>query len=252
MLLALQKGILYGPVRSRRLGPSLGINLLPPGEKLCNFDCVYCQYGWSDHARLGEIERLPLPSPAEVRAALDGALPACAPRPDYLTFSGNGEPTLHPLFPEIVEAVIAARDRHLPAARTAILSNGTRAGVPAIREALRRLDARIMKLDAGGPELLGRYNRPAPGVDLAGIVEGLRVLGGVTLQSLFTGGPGGNGTERAVSEWLEQVRRIGPLEVQVYTLARGYPSRRIEPLAPERLAEIRDRVRATGFAAEAY
>jgi wyosine [tRNA(Phe)-imidazoG37] synthetase (radical SAM superfamily) len=252
MLLRPQRGILYGPVRSRRLGFSLGINLLPPGGKLCNFDCVYCQYGWSDAARLERAEELAWPAPADVAAALDAELPGCDPAPAYLTFSGNGEPTLHPRFGDVVDVVRAARDRRLPAARTAILSNGTRAAVPAVREALRRLDVRIMKLDAGGSELFGRYNRPAAGIPLAEVVAGLRALGGVTLQSLFAGGPDGNSDACSVEDWLGQVARIAPLTVQIYTLARGYPSERIAPVGRERLEEIRDRAAAAGVAAEVF
>lgn len=252
MLLRLQRGILYGPVRSRRLGLSLGINLLPPGEKLCNFDCVYCQYGWTDTALLERAGEPAFPSVDEVLAALDAALPECDAPPAYLTFSGNGEPTLHPRFGEIVDGVTAIRDRMLPAARTAILSNSTRAGEPAVRDALRRLDVRIMKLDAGTAELFGRYNRPAAGIAFARVVEGLRELGGVTLQSLFTGGPGGNGDRRSVEDWLAQVKGIAPLAVQIYTLARGYPSERIAPLGRERLEEIRAQAAAEGIAAEVF
>ena len=252
MLLGLQRGILYGPVRSRRLGFSLGINLLPPGHKLCDFDCVYCQYGWTDAALLARAGELAFPAPEEVAAALRAALPGCDPPPAYLTFSGNGEPTLHPRFGEVVAAVTAVRDELLPAARTAILSNGARAGVPEVRDALRRLDVRILKLDAGAAELFGRYNRPAAGITLASVVDGLRALGGVTLQSLFTGGPGGNSGEPEVREWLAAARAVAPLAVQIYTLARGYPSQRIAPLERERLLEIRDRAAAAGLAAEVF
>jgi wyosine [tRNA(Phe)-imidazoG37] synthetase (radical SAM superfamily) len=252
MLLRPQRGILYGPVRSRRLGFSLGINLLPAEGKLCNFDCVYCQYGWSDMTLLGRLGELAFPPVERVLAALEAELPGCDPSPAYLTFSGHGEPTLHPRFGEIVEGVVAIRDRVLPGARTAILSNSTRAAEPAVRDALRRLEVRIMKLDAGAGDLLGRYNRPAGGVTLAGIVAGLRELGGVTLQSLFTGGPGGNADPHGVEEWLGQVTRIAPLAVQIYTLSRGYPSERIAPLGRERLEEIRERAAAAGMAAQVF
>jgi wyosine [tRNA(Phe)-imidazoG37] synthetase (radical SAM superfamily) len=244
----LKRTIVYGPVASRRLGRSLGVNLLPRGmTKLCSFDCQYCQYGWSDFAHLRRIDELGLPRIDEVGRAVAGALESLSPPPDFVTFSGNGEPTLHPAFPAMVEEVRSVRDRLAPTARLAILSNSSRLGNEDVRRALARLDARIMKLDAGNESTFQRFNRPAPGITLAPIVEALGALPEVTLQSLFADGPGGNLEEPDVSDWLDCVARIRPIAVQVYTLARGYPSSEIGPAPAEALDRVREKLSARGL-----
>jgi wyosine [tRNA(Phe)-imidazoG37] synthetase (radical SAM superfamily) len=255
MLLSLQRGITYGPVRSRRLGHSLGINLLPSDTKVCTFNCLYCQYGWTDLAALGRLGSLALPSRQQVADALERALSSPSsqvPPPAYITFSGNGEPTVHPDFPAIVEDVTALRNRLAPAARTAILSNSTTVSDRAVRDALARLDVRIMKLDAGTESRFRAYNQPAPGYQLASIVEGLAGLGDVTLQVLFAGGPAGNASEEDVEAWISRVRAVSPASVQVYTLDRGYPSAKIEPVERAALEMICDRLREAGVRGEVY
>lgn len=228
MILELKKGLTYGPVRSRRLGASLGINLFPGSAKRCSFDCVYCQYGWTP----GTVARLDraadgLPTPDDVERAVLGAVEGLAGPPAYLTFSGNGEPTLHPDFPEMVERVNGIRRRLGPATRTAALSNSARVTDPATREALARLDVRIMKLDCGTEEMFRRTNRPVPGLTLAAVVDGLRELAErapVTIQSLFAGGAAGNLDEAEGRAWIDRLVTIRPAAVQLYTLARGTPS----------------------------
>ena len=249
MTIPLKTGILYGPVDSRRLGSSLGINLLAAGRKVCTFDCAYCQYGWTNRlgdnmdgfAKLEEVER-----------ALEEYLPTLKHAPAYLTFSGNGEPTLHPEFPAIVEAVSGARDRLAPAARTAILSNSETAGREDIRRALHRLDVRIMKLDAGTGAVFSGFNRPLGAPALDGIVEGLAELGGVTIQALWAGGPSGNYSAGEVEAWLTRLRIIRPVEVQVYSLARGWPEPGLEPLERRILEAIGAKVRDAGIPASVY
>jgi wyosine [tRNA(Phe)-imidazoG37] synthetase (radical SAM superfamily) len=252
MLLSLQKGITYGPVRSRRLGYSLGINLLPSDTKVCTFNCLYCQYGWTDLAALGRLGSLALPSRQQVADALEMALREAASPPAYITFSGNGEPTIHPDFPAIVDDVIEIRNRLAPSARTAILSNSTTVTDPRIREALSRLDARIMKLDAGTEARLGDYNQPAPGYRLDPIVKGLAALKDVTVQALFTSGPAGNSSEEDIAAWLESIRAVRPAAVQIYTLDRGYPSGDIRPLERENLEAIGERLRGAGIRVEVF
>jgi len=249
MTIPLKTGILYGPVNSRRLGRSLGINLLPAGRKVCTFDCAYCQYGWTD-CTAGVSNRFV--KPEEVERALEASLQGMGEPPAYLTFSGNGEPTLHPEFPAVVEAVIALRDRLAPSARTAILSNSGTAGREAIRRALRRLDVRIMKLDAGTDVMFGAFNRPLGGLTLGEIVEGLADLGGVTIQSLWAGGPSGNYSEREIEEWTIRLRRIRPIAVQIYTLARGWPEPGLKPLEHRDLEAIGMKLQAAGIAGCVY
>ncbi|HVP58413.1 MAG TPA: radical SAM protein, partial [bacterium] len=227
MLLALQKAIVYGPVKSRRLGHSLGVNILPAGTKVCSFNCLYCQYGWTDFKMLENCAALALPTREQVVSALEAALRRLPTPPAFITFSGNGEPTLHPDFGRIVESVVEVRNRLAPHARTAILSNSTTVAERGVREALKRLDVRIMKLDAGTAEKLASYNQPAPGIDLDSVLRGLSGLKDVTLQALFTGGPMGNASASEVKAWIGRVKSLAPRAVQIYSLARGYPSREI-------------------------
>jgi wyosine [tRNA(Phe)-imidazoG37] synthetase (radical SAM superfamily) len=252
MLLSLQKGIIYGPVKSRRLGDSLGINLLPDAIKVCTFNCLYCQYGWTDFAPLGNPGQVSFPSREQVAEAVEKALAGAASPPDYVTFSGNGEPTVHPDFPAIVRDVIKIRDRLAPSARTAILSNSTTATDPRIREALSLLDVRIMKLDAGTASRLSTYNQPAPGYGFDSIIKGLAALKDVTVQALFAAGPAGNSSEADIAAWLERIKALSPAKVQIYTLARGYPSGEIRPLEREKMETIGRRLREAGIKAEVF
>lgn len=251
MTIELKRGMVYGPVASRRLGRSLGINLLPSRHKLCTFDCAYCQYGPTSSSDASTLVD-ELPSVEEVIVAVEEALHRLPGPPAWLTFSGNGEPTLHPGFPAAVDAVIALRDRLCPQARTAVLSCSTEAGRPEVCAAIARLDARIMKLDVGSEEALQRYNRPAAGVTLAGILEGLGQVEEVTLQTLFAGGEDGNFSRSEVDAWLERVARLGPRAVQLYTLARPTASRNLAPVTRAQLEVVGEMVRAAGVEAEVY
>lgn len=252
MLLRPQSGIIYGPVRSRRLGRSLGVNILPAGRKVCDFDCRYCQYGWTDRAFLKAMTVADYPAVPEVLDAVAATLRTLPEPPHYITFSGNGEPTLHPRFGEIVDGVKEARDRFAPGARTAILSNSSRVALPVIREALGRLDVRIMKLDAGSEACFRRYNRPVDGLTLETVVEGLKALPDVTLQTLFTGGLEGNLGDAEIEAWLGRVASIRPRRAQLYTLDREAPDRDLLPATAEQLEEVRARVAALGIEAEVF
>ena len=250
MLLAPKPGIIYGPVNSRRLGASLGINLLPPGEKRCTFDCAYCHFGWtaSPPSTLAAF-----PTVDQVLSAVEDALHKLRGSPPaFLTFSGNGEPTTHPQFRTIVEGVRKLRDRRLPAAKLAALSNSTRAAEPGVREALALLDVRIMKLDAGTEEIFQRYCRPQIRVTLDAIVAGLATLPDVTVQALFAGGSGGNAELAHVAAWIAKVVDIKPVAVQLYTLDRDWPSRELAPLDPDALHAIAAALRAAGCPAAVY
>lgn len=252
MLLPLQSGIIYGPVQSRRLGRSLGINVLPADRKVCNFDCRYCQYGWTDPSALASMSEADYPAVRDVVDAVAAALRGLPEAPHYVTFSGNGEPTLHPRFGEIVDGVNEARARFAPAARTAILSNSSRVGRPEIRQALSRLDVRILKLDAGTEGCFARYNRPVQGITLESIVEGLRLLPDITLQTLLAGGSGGNLAAEETEAWLARVAVIRPRTVQLYTLDREAPDRYLVPATREELEAVRERVLALGVRAEVF
>lgn len=252
MTIPLQRGIIYGPVRSRRLGRSLGINLLPTSYKICTFNCLYCQYGWTRiHGRILR-DRDAWPKVNEVYHALERSLKEISPSPDYITFSGNGEPTIYPDFPVIVDGVIKLRNDLAPSAKVAVLSNSTMVMDENILTALSRLDVKIMKLDCGAVECFKSYNRPAKGVHFEEIVKGLAKLENVTIQSLFSGGPKGNFCPENIEVWIDNIQQISPSTVQLYTLDRGFPSNKIAMLNKNQLIELKERLNEFGIDSEVY
>ena len=252
MTIPLQRGIIYGPVRSRRLGRSLGINLLPTSYKICTFNCLYCQYGWTRiHGRILR-DRDAWPKVNEVYNALERSLKEISPSPDYITFSGNGEPTIYPDFPVIVDGVIKLRNDLAPSAKVAVLSNSTMVMDENILTALSRLDVKIMKLDCGAVECFKSYNRPAKGVHFEEIVKGLAKLENVTIQSLFSGGPKGNFCPENIEVWIDNIQQISPSTVQLYTLDRGFPSNKIAMLNKNQLIELKERLNEFGIDSEVY
>ena len=228
-------GIINGPVRSRRLGVSLGLNLLPQRSKLCTFDCPYCECG-RDTAKAPGTR---WPSPDLVADALRKTLERMDVPPDWVTFAGNGEPTMHPRFSTVVDRVLAVRDRAAPGLKVVVMSNGLSAGRPAVREALNRVDQRLMKLDPGPVELVNGV-----GYDRARLVEDLRGLADVTVQAMVVEGPGYNGAADAeIEAWLAALGRLQPKAVQIYSIARPPADSRVRPVARERLMEIAARAR---------
>jgi len=250
-LLKLQTGIIYGPIASRRFGPSLGINLLPVGKKACSFNCVYCHYGWTElYARNAGMFAEYFASVMEVNAAVADAVDEALEKSvqiNVITFSGNGEPTLHPRFPEIVDNVILIRDRMVPGTLVQILSNSATLDCKGVPEALSRLDRRIMKLDAGTEEMFAVVNRPAAGVTLAGVIEGLKRLDDVTIQTAIMEGGIDNSTDEAVAALIGCLKRIGPREVQLYSIDRPPADGSLRRVSDERLEAIAGMVRAAGI-----
>jgi wyosine [tRNA(Phe)-imidazoG37] synthetase (radical SAM superfamily) len=251
MILELKKGLTYGPVRSRRLGASLGINLFPGPFKRCPFDCVYCQYGWTREptTELAPDVAAALPTPREVEEAVVLTLEALPELPAYLTFSGNGEPTIHPDFPEMVDRVNAIRARFSGGLKTAVLSNSARVTEAGVRAALARLDVRIMKLDCGTESVFRRYNRPPRGFTLDALTGGLRTLAArapVTIQSLVAGGADGNLDAEEGGAWVERLAAINPTAVQLYTLARGFPAADLAPAPEGALCSLAAKAKARG------
>lgn len=241
----LQADLAYGPVQSRRFGRSLGVNLLPPGRKLCTFDCVYCQYDATpDAAPAG------FPTPAQVLEAVEAALRRG--RCDAITVAGNGEPTLHPQLARIAAGLVALRAVHAPDAELVLLSNGTRVGTPELVAALPSFDRVFFKLDAGDDATLSAIDRPR-GFSLGRLVSGLRGLSGpFALQAMFVAGACDNSTPDAVKRWLSVVLALGPTLVHVTTIDRGTTVEGLRPVPAERLEEIAARLRARGIAAEAF
>ncbi len=247
---------IFGPVKSRRLGVSLGINLMPADGKLCTFDCVYCECGFNADGRT----RTPRPSRQEVAAALEAQLlkmQAEGTPPDVLTFAGNGEPTAHPDFPGIIDDTIALRDALFPNAKIAVLSNATFAHRPAVRDALLKVDDNIQKLDTVSADYIRRVDRPTGSYDVARVIDALCAFGGkVIVQTMFMKGESGgvsvdNTTDEHVLPWLEAVKRIAPQSVMVYTIARETPDHGLLKATPEELDGIVARLKAEGISASA-
>ena len=240
---------IFGPIKSRRLGVSLGINLLPKDGKWCSFDCLYCECGLNAERRA----KAPLPTREEVFAALEQQLQkmvAEGPRPDVLTFAGNGEPTLHPNFPEIVDDVRQLRDKYFPEAKISVLSNSTQTIHPKVREALLKTDNPIMKLDTVSTEYILHVDRPQGNYDVQNIINHLAEMSPkVIIQTMFMSGRGvDNTSDDYVQPWLEALLKIAPRQVMIYTIDRETPTEGLEKACPEILDEIAEKVRALGIA----
>lgn len=242
---------IFGPVHSRRLGVSLGINLMPSDGKLCSFDCIYCECGLNS-----QRPSRPRPTRKEVAEALETVLSSRREKGealDVLTFAGNGEPTLHPEFPAIIDDTLRLRDQYFPEARVSVLSNATAAHRPAVHDALMRVDNNIQKLDTVSMDYIRRVDRPSSAYDVEQVIEALcRFQGHVIVQTMFmTGSVEGtsvdNTGEEYVAPWLAAVQKIGPEKVMIYTVDRETPISGIDKAAPAVLNAIGERVRNLGF-----
>jgi len=250
-VLALETGITYGPIRSRRLGWSLGVNLLSTRHKLCSFDCVYCHYGTTEVTTLCPSGR-DFPWPDEVVRAVDRALREHR-KVDYLTLSGNGEPTLHPAFPSIVQKLRLLLDQVAPDTRLALFSNATTVHRPEIRTALDWFDLPILKLDAGDGITFRRINRPAREVRYKAILEGLREVPNLVLQTVMVDGTVTNARGRAYEQWVDRIGELQPAWVQIYSTDYPVPQNGVERVLPYVLRDIAEDVeRRTGVRVQAY
>lgn len=248
----LQTSVVYGPIHSRRLGRSLGINLLPLCGKFCNFNCVYCQYGCTEAKLPYEDIRDEASLLREIEAGLGEHLRRQTPI-DCLTIAGNGEPTLHFQFVPLVEGILRLRDQYYRGIPVGILSNSSQAHRPEIRKALERLDRRYMKLDAGSDELFRMISRPRGREKFDDMVNGLALLKDIVIQSLFVRGTYANDRPEQIAAWINTIERIRPSEVQVYTIARRPADRAVEELNPEALKQIAAECAAkTGIRVEVY
>ncbi len=249
--ISLQPGIIYGPVRSRRLGWSLGLNISPTSYKLCSFNCVYCQYGRTAVCTLDTADRLgDLPTQDDFRKALESTLRENK-EIDNITFSGNGEPTLHPQFEELVDIARQLKVRYFPKANIGVLSNSSTVNIETVRRALAKLDFKIMKLDVGNMETFRKINRPHKEVDYETILNGLKSLEKVTLQTMFVDGTIQNTGDQEVSQWMERVGEIQPIKAQIYSLHRPPATSSLREVSAEKLEEIAAQTEeATGVAVE--
>ena len=244
----LREKLVFGPIFSRRLGSSLGINLLPENGKLCNFDCVYCECGWNRDGR----EDTRLPQPAELRSELERVLADCLEkgvRIDSITFSGDGEPTLNPHFPEMIDITLELRDKYFPDSVVSVLSNATLISRPGVREALMRVDNPILKLDAGIDSLALKMNQPSGHYSVRETVEAMKSFNGnFVLQTMFLKGPRINSLAADNLEaWRNIVRELRPREVMMYTLDRPAPAEGLEKVPVESMEEAATPLIQEGF-----
>lgn len=250
---ALFEDVIFGPVRSRRLGLSLGVNLLPVHAKLCTFDCIYCECGWNEERRgdrrfnSREVVRMRL---EEVLTAMVGA----ETPPDVITFAGNGEPTMHPDFEAIIDDTIALRDRLAPSAKISVLSNATQLHREEVVRALRRVDNNILKLDSAFDATVRRMNKPQQATyTVAKIVEQLQhfegqfILQTMFLRGSFEGEAIDNTTTEEVEAWLKLVDRLRPRQVMVYSIDRDTPCQTLEKVGREELQQIACKVEQLGI-----
>ena len=239
--------IVFGPIVSRRLGSSLGVNLLPSKGKLCNFDCVYCECGWNrDGVSDGRF-----PSLEVVEDALNARIPRLAAegvRIDSITFSGNGEPTLNPDFPEIIDAVIRLRDEYFPSAKVSVLSNATMLHRKPVLDALKKVDNPIMKIDASSDRIISLINKPRGSYsldDVLGQLEGFN--GNFILQTMFLQSPQFEISEQEIEDWRNIVRRLRPKGVMVYTIDRETPDSSLSKCTMDRMKTITAPLVEEGF-----
>ncbi len=245
--------IIFGPVKSRRLGVSLGINLVPVNRKVCTFNCIYCECGWTNDRNLPSEGFPPRDLIASSLKKKLGELGDTGQRPDSLTYAGNGEPTLHPEFHGIIADTLLIRDNHAPSSQIAVLSNGSLAHLPKVKEALMLVDKNILKLDTAFEQTFRVLNQPPPGIKLASIIKNLKGFEkNLIIQTLFIRGTHegniiDNTTPEEVSALLQLYWEINPEEVQVYTIARDTPTGTLNRVPLEDLNEISVKIEELGI-----
>lgn len=250
--------IVFGPVKSRRFGVSLGINLLPETMKYCTFNCIYCECGLTSPDQEEKAKMYPTSAIISAMEERFKELNEKNLQPDNITYAGNGEPTIHPGFAQIVEKTVALRDSYFPNAKITVLSNATRIHKESVREALKKIDNNVLKLDAGSQQMFQLINRPTFPVTLAEIVNHLKEFNGnVIIQTLFLRGVVkgeriDNTNEEEVSLWLEHLMAIKPSLVMLYSIDRETPEQNLEKIAKNELEAIAQKVKALGIETEVY
>lgn len=250
--------IAFGPIHSRRLGNSLGINLLPTDVKICTFNCLYCECGWTLEKSLDEKYFYPLQT---VLDAIEQKIKTCSQEGtpvDSITFSGNGEPTLHPDFPAIIDRLLQLRDIYYPKAVITCLSNSTKLGNPKVREALKKIENPILKLDAVDEELFQIVSGPTIELHASEIIRWMSEMKQqFILQTLFFRGETekgafDNGTGNALQKWLQFVEQVQPKMVMIYSLDRETPAQKLFKYSKEELEAIAEKVKSLNINVNVY
>ena len=234
---------IIGPIHSRRLGISLGVNLLPKDAKICSFDCIYCECGWNKDHRGGQF-----PDADAVMAQLEAKLKEEVEEGrhiDVITFAGNGEPTLHPRFAEVIDRTIALRNQYMPEAKVSVLSNATRMTDPRVHAALLKVDNNILKIDGAFDATIRLIDQPADAhYSVRQVVEGMKAFEGqLIVQTMFLRGEHDgktvdNTTPEEVSAWCDLMREIRPHQIMVYSLDRPTPEPNLVRVTKEEMAQM--------------
>ena len=244
----LREETVFGPIHSRRLGSSLGINLLPEKGKICNFDCIYCECGWNKDGKDDTV----IPTAGKVHHDLEVKLQALRKEGtpvDSITFAGDGEPTINPEFPQIIDDTLRLRDQYYPEAKTSVLSNATRVHCPEILAALKRVDNPIMKIDAPTNELIEKINHPAPGYDVNKVVKALHGFNGnFVLQTMFLRSSDfDSSSPEVLNGWMDIVRELHPREIMVYTIDRPTPAQGLQKFTADEMKSLMEPLFQEGF-----
>lgn len=244
---------IFGPIHSRRLGSSLGVNLSPRDGKVCTFDCLYCEAGFN--AQGPGTAGLPLRG--EVSRLLDeklAAMKAAGESLDVITFSGNGEPTMHPQFEEIIDDVIALRDRYYPEVKISVLCNSTCLDRPGVCRALRRVDNNILKLDSALDATIRQIDRPnRPGFTAGKVIEQIAGFGRdcivqtMMLRGEYDGKTIDNTTDEEIDALIAAYKRIAPRQVMLYSIDRKTPAEHLQKVSHEELTAIAEKIRSNGI-----
>ncbi len=252
MATALYGDVIFGPVKSRRLGLSLGVNLLPLSSKLCSFECIYCECGWSGSK--GEKQRFNAREDVrELLAAKLNEMVAAGTPPDVITFAGNGEPTMHPDFEAIIDDTLNLRDALCPSAKVSVLSNATMIGREGVRRALLRVDNNILKLDSAFDDTVRLVDNPRGDYSVARTVESMKLFDGhLIVQTMFLRGEYcgqrvDNTTEREIGAWLALLPQINPSSVMIYTIDRDTPAQGLQKVTLDELRGIAAQVEKLGI-----
>ena len=244
----IREEVVFGPIHSRRLGSSLGINLLPEKGKICTFDCIYCECGWNKDGR----NDTQLPSAEKVRKALEAKLQQCkndGVNIDSITFSGDGEPTINPEFPRIIDDTIALRNKYYPNSKITVLSNATMVHKSEVFNALRKVDNPVMKIDAPTNEWIEKINHPAPGYDIHRVVEALKQFhGDFIMQTMFLKSKDiDSSSPEVLSGWMDIVRLLKPREIMAYTIDRPTPEEGLQKFTVDQMRALLQPLINEGF-----
>ena len=249
--------LVFGPIKSRRLGKSLGINLMPKIGKICSFDCIYCECGWNPDSKINSG----LPKKEVFEQTLEKRLQelkGSEEEPDSITFSGNGEPTLHPDFADIIDITIRLRNIYIPNAKISVLTNGTMLHKEEIFEAISRVDNNIIKIDGGTYSTIKAINKPNVDFNLERYIDTLRKFNGdLIIQTCFLRGQHNgmtidNTTEDEIKLWCEHIKKINPKKVMIYAIDRETPEKNLEKISQTELETIGNHLRQSGFEVECF